>query len=104
MARCQSSDAKGKYSVPIFSYYHSFDLFGRSANIVAALPYGVGHSQGTLAGAGQNLYRSDLVDSLFRFTVNFKGGPAMPPQEFIKWQQTVLLSVGQLRLNRTLTP
>ena len=44
------SDAKGKYSVPIFSYYHSFGLFGRSANIVAALPYGVGNFQGLRRG------------------------------------------------------
>jgi hypothetical protein len=88
------SDAKGNYSVPIFSYYHSFGLFGRSANIVAALPYGVGNFTGTLAGAGANLYRSGLVDSVFRFTVNLKGGPAMAPQEFIKWQQKILLGVG----------
>lgn len=88
------SDAKGMYSVPIFSYYHSFGLFGRSANIVAALPYGVGHFQGTLAGAGQNLYRSGLVDSVYRLTVNLKGGPAMAPPEFLKWRQKVLLGVG----------
>lgn len=88
------SDAKGKYSVPIVAYYHSFSLFGRSANIVAALPYGVGHFQGTLKGAGQELYRSGLVDSVYRFSVNLKGGPAMPPREFIKWHQKVLLGAG----------
>lgn len=88
------SDANGNYSVPIFSYYHSFGLFGRSANIVAALPYGIGNFQGTLAGAGQNLYRSGLVDSVYRFTINLKGGPAMTPQEFVKWQQKVLLGAG----------
>ncbi len=48
------SDATGTYSVPILSYYHSFDLFGRSANAVASLPYGVGNFQGTLAGAGEH--------------------------------------------------
>jgi hypothetical protein len=34
------------------------------------------------------------VDSVYRVSVNLKGGPAMPPQEFIKWQQKVLLGVG----------
>lgn len=58
------------------------------------MPYGVGHFQGTALGAEQHLYRSGLVDSVFRLSVNLKGGPAMPPQEFIKWQQKVLLSVG----------
>ena len=88
------SDAKGKYSVPIVSYYHSFSLFGRSANIVASLPYGVGNFTGTLAGAGQNLYRSGLVDSVYRFSMNLKGGPAMTPQEIVKWHQKMLLGVS----------
>jgi hypothetical protein len=88
------SDAKGTYSVPIFNYYHSFGLFGRSANIVAALPYGVGSFHGTVAGAGKNLYRSGLVDSVFRVSVNLMGGPAMAPPAFSKWKQKVLLGVG----------
>jgi hypothetical protein len=89
-----ATNAKGKYSVPIISYYHSFGLFGRSANIVAALPYAIGNFQGTLAGAGQNLRRSGLADSTYRFSVNLKGGPAMPPQEFVKWKQKVLIGAG----------
>ncbi len=89
-----ASDATGTYSVPIFSYYHSFGFLGRSANIVASLPYGVGTFQGTMFGAGQHLRRSGLVDSGFRFAVNLKGGPALPPQEFMKWQQKALLGVS----------
>jgi hypothetical protein len=89
-----SSDATGTYSVPIFSYYHTFDLFGRSANIVASLPYGVGTFRGTVFGAEQHLRRSGLVDSGVRLSVNLKGGPAMPPQEFLRWQQKVLLGIS----------
>jgi hypothetical protein len=88
------SDAKGKYSVPIIGYYHSFNLFGRSANVVAALPYGVGHFTGTLMGTEQHLYRSGLADSVYRFSVNLHGGPAMPAQEFIKWHQKILLGAS----------
>jgi hypothetical protein len=88
------SDAKGTYSVPILSYYHSFGFFGRSANVVASLPYGVGNFNGTIAGAGTNLYRSGLVDSVYRFSVNLKGGPAMPAREYVKWKQKVLLGVS----------
>ena len=80
------SGATGTYSVPIFSYYHSFGVFGRSANIVASVPYGVGHFQGTLLGAEDHLYRSGLLDSVYRFSVNLKGGPAMPPQDFMKME------------------
>ena len=88
------SGATGTYGVPIFSYYHSFGFFGRSANIVASLPYGVGNFQGTAFGAEQHLYRSGLLDSVFRISVNLKGGPAMPPQKFIKWKQKVLLGAS----------
>jgi hypothetical protein len=88
------SDAKGTYSIPIFSYYHSFGLFSRSANVVASLPYAVGNFNGTVAGAGTNLYRSGLVDSVFRLSVNLKGGPAMSPRDFMKWKQKVLLGVS----------
>jgi Putative MetA-pathway of phenol degradation len=88
------SDAKGRYSVPIIGYYHSFNLFGRSANVAAALPYAIGNFNGTSAGVGQHLYRSGLVDSFYRFAVNLKGGPAMPVGEFVKWHQKDLLGLS----------
>jgi hypothetical protein len=88
------SDATGTYNVPIISYYHSFDFFGRSANVVALLPYAVGNFQGTVNGAGDNLYRSGLVDSVFRLSINLKGGPAMPVQQYLKWKQKVLLGAS----------
>ena len=86
--------ATGSYSVPIFSYYHSFSFFGRSANVLATLPYAVGNFQGTVLGAEGHLYRSGLLDSAYRFSVNLKGGPAMPAQEFVKWKQKVLLGAS----------
>jgi hypothetical protein len=88
------SGATGTYSLPTFSYYHSFGFFGHSANVVASLPYGVGNFQGTAFGAEQHLYRSGLLNSVFRFSVNLRGGPAMPPREFIKWKQKVLLGAS----------
>ena len=88
------SDATGTYSVPILSYYHSFNFFGHSANVVASLPYGVGNFRGTVSGAEDHLYRSGLVDSAFRFSVNLKGGPAMPVPKYMKWKQKVLLGAS----------
>jgi hypothetical protein len=86
--------ATGTYSVPIFSIYHSFSFFGRSANVVASMPYAVGNFQGTAFGAEQHLYRSGLLDSVYRFAVNLKGAPAMTPQKFVKWKQKVLLGAS----------
>src|SRR5271165_1889816 len=88
------SGATGTYSVPIFSYYHAFSFFGRSANVVASLPYAFGNFQGTITGAEKHLYRSGFLDSVYRISVNLKGGPAMPPQKFAKWRQKMLLGAS----------
>lgn len=88
------SDATGTYNVPVISLYHSLNFFGRSANITASLPYAVGHFEGNLTGEGHHLYRSGLLDSSYRFSVNLKGGPAMQPQQYAKWQQKVLLGAS----------
>jgi hypothetical protein len=71
--------ATGTYSVPTFSYYHSLSFFGRSANVLASLPYAVGNFQGTAPGAEAHAYRSGLVDSVFRFSVNLRNHPPREP-------------------------
>jgi hypothetical protein len=86
--------ATGTYSVPIFTYYHSFGFFGHSANVNASVPYAVGTFQGDLIGKEKQLYRSGLLDSSIRVSVNLKGGPAMPPQQYAKWKQKTLLGVS----------
>lgn len=88
------TDAKGRYSVPIFTLYHSFSFFGRSANFNASLPYAVGNFSGNLTDEQKHLYRSGLLDSTYRLSVNLKGGPAMQPKEFMKWKQKTLIGVS----------
>jgi hypothetical protein len=89
-----ATDATGHYNIGIFSLYHSLNFFGRSANVVAGLPYATGNFQGTVAGAGTSLYRSGLVDTMYRLSVNLKGGPAMEPQKFVKWKQKMLIGAS----------
>ncbi|MGB9436087.1 MAG: transporter [Candidatus Acidiferrum sp.] len=88
------TNATGTYNISIFSYYHSLNFFGRSANIVAYLPYGVGTFQGDLSEQHRSVYRSGLLDSSFRFSVNLMGGPAMQPKEFATWKQKRLLGLS----------
>jgi hypothetical protein len=88
------SNAKGTYYVEIFSYYHALNFFGRSANITASLPYAVGTFQGNVVGQPTSIYRSGMLDSTFRFSVNLIGGPAMQPKEWAKWKQKRLLGVS----------
>src|SRR5664279_2380051 len=89
-----ATGATGQYGVPILSLYHGFSFFGRSANVVASLPYASGNFKGTAFGAEVNLYRSGMLDSIYRFSVNLKGGPAMAPKEFAKWHQKMLLGAS----------
>jgi hypothetical protein len=86
--------ATGTYYVPIFSYYHSLNFFGRSANIAASLPYAVGNFQGSVSGQSRSIYRSGMLDSSFRLSVNLIGGPAMQPKEWVKWKQKRLLGLS----------
>jgi hypothetical protein len=86
--------ATGRYYVSILSYYHSLSFFGRSANITASLPYGVGNFQGTVLGTQKSVYRSGLLDLNVRLSVNLIGGPAMPLGEFAKWRQKTLLGAS----------
>jgi hypothetical protein len=88
------ASATGTYSVPIFTYYHSFGMFGRSSNLNIAIPYGIGTFQGEFGDVTRQVYRSGLLDTTLRLSVNLKGGPAMQPREFANWTQKALLGVS----------
>ena len=90
-------DARGIYNVPVFSLYHSFNFFGRSANVTASLPYAVGNFTGEVGNQNRSIYRSGLLDFGARLSVNLYGGRAMPVQDFRKWKQKVIL-VTSLRI------
>jgi hypothetical protein len=86
--------ASGRYNIPVLSFYHSLSFFGRSANITASLPYGVGTFKGSVLGSQESAYRSGLLDASFRFAVNLVGGPAMKPEQFGEWKQKILLGLS----------
>jgi hypothetical protein len=80
--------------ITIFTYFHSFRFLGRSANITATLPYGIAHYQGTFMDNEKKVYRSGLMDSGYRVSVNLKGGPAMSVTEYQSWKQRTILGVS----------
>jgi len=86
--------ATASINMPVFSYYHTFGFFGRTASITFAVPYGVGDFSGTVLEAPRYAYRSGLLDSFVRLSVNLKGGPAMDLAEFQKWRQKILLGAS----------
>jgi hypothetical protein len=88
------TEATARVNISIFSFSHSMNFFGRTANFTASLPYGVGNFRGTVANAETLAYRSGLLASSFRFSVNLKGGPAMDVQEYSKWRQKTIIGVS----------
>src|SRR5260370_12815720 len=71
------ASASGTYSVPIFTYYHSFGMFGRSSNLNIAIPYAIGTFQVDLGDVPKQTYPSGLVDISFGLPDNLNGVPAM---------------------------
>ena len=86
--------ATAEISVPIVSYYHSFNFFGHSSNFTASLPYGLGNFHGNVIGAETEAYRSGLVAPSLRVSANIIGGKAMDRNEFPQWQQTRILGAS----------
>lgn len=87
-------NATGKLNVPIVAYYRSLNFFGRSANVTAGVPYGVGTFEGDVVGEPRSIRRSGLFDSVFRFSVNLYGGPAMSLPEMRKWRKKMLVGAS----------
>jgi hypothetical protein len=88
------TDSSGRIYVSTLSYYHSLNFLGRSANVTASLPYAVGNFRGKVIGADIKAYRSGLVDTIFRFSVNLKGGPALSVPKFRSWNQKTLIGLS----------
>jgi len=88
------TDASGQYHLSTLSYYHALNFFHHSANFTGTLPYVVGNFQGEVKGSPMEVYRSGMADSVYRFSVNLVGGPAMTPNEFAKWKQRTIVGAS----------
>lgn len=90
------TNAASQTNLGVISLFHTLSFFGRSASLTASLPYGAGQFQGMVTGASTEgkVHRSGLLDATFRFSVNFKGGPAMSMNEYVKWRQKGLLGAS----------
>jgi hypothetical protein len=81
-------------SVAAVSFGQALNLFGRSTQVLAVLPYVVADVSGKLNGAAGSRHRSGLADSTFRFAVNIYGAPAMHVREFAKYHPKTLVGAS----------
>lgn len=88
------SDAHGRINTQIATYFHTFGISGRSANVNISLPYSLGHFEGVLNGVDEQIYRSGLAPAVFRISANLRGGPAMTVKEYARWHQKTLVGAS----------
>lgn len=88
------TNSSGRIGTVIASLFHSFDCFGRSANVTVLLPYAIGRFQGDVNGVHEELYRSGLGPAAARVSVNLVGARAMNLEEFSRWKQKMVIGAS----------
>ena len=78
------SDVTGTIHSTVVSYYHAFNLAGRSANVTASLPITNAELRGTVIGVDRAAHRGGIGDAVVRVAFNLVGGPARAPAAFVK--------------------
>jgi len=71
-----------------------FGTLGRTSQVLAILPYVVADLTGNVAGTGASRHKSGLADSVFRYSVNLIGAPAMRRKEFASYRQKNILGIS----------
>jgi len=87
-------DANVVANVSTFAFGQSLAVLGRSAQVLAILPYIQADLNGRVAGLDQYRYRSGLGDSVFRYAMNIYGAPAMTLPEFVKYKQKTIVGAS----------
>jgi hypothetical protein len=87
-------DAHVNASIPTISFGEVLNVFGRTGQALAILPYVGADVSGKVAGIGASRHRSGLGDSTFRFATNLYGAPAMHVKEFAKYQPKTLVGIS----------
>jgi hypothetical protein len=72
----------------------TFPLFGRTALIVAAVPYAWANVTGRVGETAGHVTRSGLADPRVKLSVNLMGGRAMKVEEFVRSRRKTIVGVS----------
>jgi hypothetical protein len=76
------------------SFGQTLGVMGRTAQVLAIVPYAVANLSGRLGGGSeQHLYRSGLGDMVFRYAMNIHGAPSMKLKEYAGYRQKSIFSI-----------
>lgn len=84
------SDAKVTGNIALARVGRSFGLGGHTATVQFLIPYA--WLDGKVDGTSIEQKRDGLADITGLFAYNFFGGPALTPEEFVKWQPETYLT------------
>ncbi len=87
-------DAHVNASVITLSFGQTLGLMGRTAQVLAVIPYAAADLNGRIAGADQYAYRSGLGDAVFRYAMNIRGAPAMSLRSYSEYRQKTIVGAS----------
>jgi Putative MetA-pathway of phenol degradation len=83
---------EGKISMFSAGFVHSFNLFGLTAQALAAIPYFWINASALYNGQPQTASRSGIGDMRFRISILFLGAPGAKLREFVKQKPKTVLA------------
>jgi hypothetical protein len=81
-------------SIPQLALGQSLNVFGRTSQVLAVIPYAVADVGAIVNGTQLTRHRSGLADSLVRFSTNIYGAPAMRRREFAKYRPKTIVGAS----------
>ena len=87
-------DARVTANTASLSFGRSLAVMGRTAQVLAIVPYIFADVEGLVSGSQEFRRRSGLTDSAFRFAMNIFGAPAMQPPEFAKYKERTVIGAS----------
>jgi len=79
-------DADSSINTGVLAYVRTLDLWGRTTNFLAELPYSEGNTKGLLLGEPVRRDFSEFGDLSVGLNVNLRGAPTMNREEFMAFR------------------
>jgi hypothetical protein len=87
-------DLKASLQIPSLAVARSFGFFGKTSQFLVALPFAWGQASASVNGQPESVTRSGFSDLRLRWSVLFKGAPALTVQDFAKAPHKTILGAS----------
>jgi hypothetical protein len=88
------TDSNVDANIVTFAFGQTLGVLGRTAQVLAILPYAQANLDGIVSGVPLHRYRSGLADTTFRYAMNIYGAPAMSLEEFARYRQKTIVGAS----------